>query len=227
MSDAANVEKSPKKPTLKYVFAGVAAVLVMIVAAFTVLVCMVFSSPEKTVTVKPSAMDFYCQGRIANKLYRQLRKKPDEINSLRLKEHEVNSAIRCAVYYQEQISKKRYTLKLSDIGLVYKNGVFCGTIPLDTGIRLFNGGVIAVKFTAKISKTAERIKIDVLTAKAGKISLPASKVNQYVSRVLEDRKVKDNLSKLDSTFETISVEPDGQLKLTYYPADLIKAVINR
>ena len=227
MSDAANVEKSPKKHVFKYVLAGVLAVLGILITSVIALVFMVFSAPDKQpVSADPSVMDFYCYGRITKKFYRQLKKRPVEINTLVLKADEVNSVIRCAVFFQKKISKNNDSIKLSDLDLVFENGVFSGTIPLDTGIRFLNGGVVAVKFTAKINKTPGKLEINVLTAKAGKISLPVSKVNQYVNRALESDEIKEDLSKLDSILETISVESDGQLKLTYYPANLMNAVLN-
>ena len=76
-----------------------------------------------------------------------------------------------------------------------------------------------------MSKKAEQLEVNVLTAKAGKIQLPSDKVNEFVRRSFESDNVKKRISQLNQIVEDISVEPDGKLKLTYYPQNFIYAVI--
>ena len=226
MSEAENIVDAPKKKrTGRYILISVCAVFAAIVVAVITLVFMLFTSPKAAVTVQPDAVDYFNQSRIVQKVYRQLRKTPDQLNSIRLSEKEVNSIIRCAVYMHENFSKQKTAVKLSSMNLIYKNGAFSGVIPFDTGCRFLNGGVIEISFTAKVSKKAEQLEVNVLTAKAGKIQLPSDKVNEFVRRSFESDNVKKRISQLNQIVEDISVEPDGKLKLTYYPQNFIYAVI--
>ena len=227
MSEAENIVDAPKKKRAgRYILIGVCAVFAAIVVAVITFVFMLFTSPKAAVAVQPDAVDYFNQSRIVQKVYRQLRKTPDRLNSIRLSEKEVNSAIRCAVYMHEKFSKKQTAVKLSSMNLTYKKGEFSGIIPFDTGYRFLNGGVIEISFTAKVSKKSDQLDVNVLSAKAGKFQLPSDKVNEFVRRSLESDDVKERISKLNQIVEDISVETDGKLKLTYYPQNFINAIIN-
>ena len=228
MSETENSVATPKKKNkVKYIWIALAVFVAVIAAAVVTVVCMLFSFPVPRQAAQPTAIDIYHQSRTINRVVRQARKNPDKLNSMRLKEDEVNSAIRCAAYYQANFSGKKQVLKFSDMDLVYRNGVFSGVIPYDTGLRFLHGGVIEMRYTAKISKVPGKVNVDVLTAKAGKISLPVSKVNEIVRDTLQGSRMKKKLDLLDMIVEEISVEPDGRLKLTYYPRNFVNALIYR
>lgn len=227
MSEAEKAASPKKNRAGRYVLIGVAVFFAAVLAAAVTMVCMIFTFPKPVPPVQLSGVDIYNQSRLANKILRQAKKSPDKLNTLRLKESEVNSLIRSAAYCQENFSDKGESFKLRDMDLVYKDGVFSGVIPCDTGMRFLNGGVIEISFSAKVSKVPGKIKIDVLSAKAGRVPLSLSFVNRRLQEDLASSRMKKTTALLDSMIVEMSTDPEGRLKLTYYPQQVMNAIFQR
>ena len=124
MSEAENVEVPEKKHIGRYILIGVGVFCAAVITAVVIAVNMIFTSPETVPAVQLSVEDIYHQSRLINKILRQAKKNPDKLNTLRLKENEVNSLIRSAAYYQDNFFAPKQSVKLRDMKLVYKKGVF-------------------------------------------------------------------------------------------------------
>ena len=230
MSEENNIEQTPqnnKKKNTKRILLWGGAILLLLLSIIIFFVSMLFTSPNKEPYPQPTAIDYYTQSRIASKIYRQIRKTPDKLCSMNLKESEVNSAIRCAVFAHGKLSNKKSNISAADLRLKYANGLFYGVVPLDTGCRFLNGGVIEISFAAKICKNQGPMMVDVVKAKAGSFNLPTDKVNAKVKEFLASEKAKKQLAALDNILEGISPREDGGLQITYYPQNLMYVVIQQ
>lgn len=221
-------ELSPRKSSMKkriLLWGGVVFLLIFSFCVF--LVCMLFTSPYAGPYQEPDSADFNRQFSIAGKLFRQVRKSPDRLCSMKLKTDEVNSAIRCAVFCHEKFGDKKGKISPRDLRLKYGNGLFYGVIPLDTGLRFLNGGVLEIYFAAKVSKVPGKITVNIREIKAGKFKLSAAKVNEKVENYLAGNNAKQQLSQLDDIIEEITPLDDGRLKISYYPQKLMAVVLKQ
>lgn len=229
MSEENEIQDAPvkKKNKLRRILLWTGAVFLLLFSILYFFVCMLFTSPYKGGIQEPDSADFSRQFSIAGRLFRQVRKSPAKLCSMKLKKDDVNSAIRCAVFCHGKFSGKKAKISPADLRLKYENGLFYGVVPLDTGWRILNGGVLEIHFSAKISKVPGKLTVDVQEVKAGKFKISADKVNNEVRKYLVGNEAKQQLQRLDDILEEITPLSDGRLMITYYPQNLINVVLQQ
>ena len=215
-----------KKPN-KRIWLWAAVILVVIFGFAAFVSAVLFTSPRKVALQQPDSVDINRQINIASKLYMQIYRNPDLLCSMKLKENEINSLIVCAVFCHEKFNKKSEKISPADLRLKYSGGLFYGVLPLDTGIRILNGGVLEIHFAVRISKVQDKFFAEVVKVKAGKLDLPADKVNAKVKEYLAGEKAKKQLAVLNDVLEDITPMADGRLKITYYPRNLMRVVMQQ
>ena len=202
-------------------------VFLLIAAVVWLFVSMLFTSPYSGPYQEPDILDWFNQAAIGNRLARKAKKNPQKLCTIKVSEQEVNSAIRCGVFGYEKYNKKKTAISPRDLRLEYKNSLFCGVIPLDTGIRFLNGGVLEIRFAAKITKMQNKVIVDVKEIHAGKIKLPSDKVNERVREYLASPQVQKNIEELNEVIESFEILSDGRVQISCYPDNVLALIMKR
>ena len=213
-----NEKKSVSKWKIFWIVLG--SVVLLLAAAVITAVMLIFSAPVEIPERRPEAVDFYVQGKITQDVYRKMRKNSGKLCTLKLKENEVNSFIRIAEIGHDRFRKPN-EMPIRNLQLVYRDGVISGEYPLDTGIRFLDGGVINIRFAAKISKTPQRWSADVKSVYLGKIPFSIKKANQIVNEAL----AKADMNDVNQVIQDIYADEDSKLVITYYPEKLLPLLI--
>ena len=108
-------------------------------------------------------------------------------------------------------------MPLRYLQLTYRDGAFSGEFPLDTKAGFLNGGVIKIRFTAKLNKTPEKWSVDVEKVYLGKIKFSRVKANEIVNKALAQADMND----VNKVIQDIYVDEWGKLNITYYPEKLL------
>ena len=207
-------KQSGAKWKIFWIVAG--SVLLLAIAAVVTVVMLLFSSPVEIPERKLEAIDFYTQSKIAEKVYRQVRRNSGKLCRMKLKEEEVNSLIRVSEFGHDRM-RKPHEMPLRYLQLTYRNGAFSGEFPLDTKAGFLNGGVIKIRFTAKLNKTPEKWSADVERVYLGKIKFSRVKANEIVNKALAQADMND----VNKVVQDIYADEDGKLNITYYPEKLL------
>ena len=210
--------KSVSKWKIFFIVAG--SLLLLLAVAVITFIMLLFSSPEEVPARELQANDFYTQSKIAEKVYRQMRRNSGKLCDMKLNEDEVNSVIRVAEFGHEKF-RKQHEMPMRNLQLVYRNGAFSGEFPIDTKMRFFNGGVIKVKFTSKIKKTPEAMSVDVEKIYLGKLSFSKDKANKLANEALAQADMND----FNRVVQDIYVNEEGKLVITYYPEKLLPLLV--
>lgn len=213
-----NEKKSVSKWKIFWIVLG--SVVLLLAAAVITAVMLIFSAPVEIPERRPEAVDFYVQGKITQDVYRKMRKNSGKLCTLKLKENEVNSFIRIAELGHDQFRKPN-EMPIRNLQLVYRNGAFFGEFPLDTGMRFLNGGVIRIKFSAKIKKTPQLWSADVTSVHIGKIPFSEEKAEEIANGAL----AKADMDDVNEVIQDIFTDEKGRLVITYYPEKLLPLLI--
>ncbi len=209
-----NCKPSGSKWKIFWIVTG--SVLFLILAAVVTVIMLLFSSPVEIPERKLEAIDFYTQGKIAEKVYRQMRRNAGKLCRMKLNEAEVNSLIRVSEFGHDRM-RKPHEMPLRYLQLTYRDGAFSGEFPLDTKAGFLNGGVIKIRFTAKLNKTPEKWSVDVEKVYLGKIKFSRVKANEIVNKALAQADMND----VNKVIQDIYVDEWGKLNITYYPEKLL------
>ena len=218
MDDPAVENKSPRKmSTGKKILFWAVGVLLLLIICVWVLICSLFSSPPGSSDYTPTQKDYMVYAGTCGKVYGTIFKKSKKSSSdtpitIYLSEDEVNSSLKMAAMGEGKFSKKRKVM-LKDIAPVYKDGLFSGVIPIDTGCRFLNGGVIMLRFTASVKKVPGKLFVDIKSFKAGLIPLHIGKVNSEVQKHLIKLHKDSKFKLFDALVSDISAEQNGKLKI--------------
>ena len=217
-----NAPKNEKKSVSKWKIFWIVlcSVILLFAAAVITIVNMLFSDPVEIPARAVEAKDFYIQGKITQSVYREMRRRSGKLCTMKLNEEEVNSCIRAAEFGHDKF-RKSHEVPFRNLQLVYRDGVISGEYPLDTGIRFLDGGVINIRFAAKISKTPQRWSADVKSVYLGKIPFSIKKANQIVNEAL----AKADMNDVNQVIQDIYADEDSKLVITYYPEKLLPLLI--
>ena len=196
-----NAPKNEKKSVSKWKIFWIVlcSVILLFAAAVITIVNMLFSDPVEIPARAVEAKDFYIQGKITQSVYREMRRRSGKLCTMKLNEE----------------------VPFRNLQLVYRDGVISGEYPLDTGIRFLDGGVINIRFAAKISKTPQRWSADVKSVYLGKIPFSIKKANQIVNEAL----AKADMNDVNQVIQDIYADEDSKLVITYYPEKLLPLLI--
>ena len=217
-----------KKVKLRYKLLTLCGIFIAGLILFSLIILnMIFSHKPNFQMAAISSEDMSAGTQVVNRVFSQIlrKRKKHEIDTITLTPKEINAIIQLAG--NSKNITDIYLGRTPDIikrpwQAIYNNGqvdiLFCATIKQWTPF----GSKINIKATAIPRITPETVNVKVLSAAAGSLSIPQTKVEELVTKELAKQRNKKWYKLARKIIVKITINDDNTLTIYYKPYQLRK-----